>query len=147
MADIPPGAPAAPPRISTGKTKPATTQRSSRVAGRYRDRIVIYYHFSSSDIRHIKAANIIAAVFFGVGAWLLTNFVEFSKDITLAGENAPTLLTSVTQVLLVGWILCWMISAVAIFWQAREIHRIKMEHGDPGLWQRFMNWARGNGPR
>ena len=146
MAELPAKEPA-PPGVSAADSKPATVRRSSRVTGVFRDRIVKYYHFSNSDISHIKAANVIAVMFFGIGAWALSSFVEFSKDITLAGTNVPTLLSAVTDVFFIGWLLCWAIAGIAMFWQAKEIHRIKLEHGDPGLWASFLHWVKGNGTR
>ncbi len=140
------------PEKSAGGPKPnrpqasGTANKPSRVAGNYPMREVTWYQISTSDIRLIGALQAATTVFFAIGTFLLSNYLDFSKDIILAEQaktTVPTFLRNVAALGLGGWIGSWLIALAAFLWQGAEVRRVKKEHGELPLWGRIVALFKG----
>lgn len=104
-----------------------------------------YYQFSTSDIRSIGVAQWGALFCASIGTWALTNYLDFSKDITLAknaGQDVPDFLDKFTAITFSAWIIFWVAAVVAFIWQDSELQRIKKEHGESSRTEKLKIWCK-----
>ncbi|MCI0564219.1 MAG: hypothetical protein MN733_37565 [Nitrososphaera sp.] len=124
--------------------------RPVQVRGNYPVREVTWYQFNSSDIRSIGVAQAAATIFAALGTFALSNYIDFSKDITLAeqdGRDVPQFLYNIADLSFWAWIIFWAVAIVAFLWQGNELMRIKAEHKVPTWLNKIRNWWNSRGSR
>lgn len=134
----------------TSRGGASTSTRPVQVRGNYPVREVTWYQFNSSDIRSIGVAQAAATIFAALGTFALSNYIDFSKDITLAeraGENIPDFLHTITDLTFWAWIVFWAVAIIAFIWQGNELMRIKAEHNVPTWSGRIRDWWHRRGAR
>jgi hypothetical protein len=117
-----------------------TSTRPRQVAGAYPMRKVTYYQISTSDIRSIGVAQVATTLFASVGAFALSLYLDYNKDIALAelGEaGVPSFLRELSNVAFWAWLFFWILATFAFFWRQSEWSRIKIEHGESSILSRI----------
>ena len=145
------------PERSAGSAIPAppqgsasTATRPRQVAGNYPMRQVTYYQFSTSDIRSIGFAQAAATICAAIGTFALSGYLEFNKDIALAqeaGQPTPEFLETITNLSFWAWLVFWGVAVLAFVWQGNELRRVKVEHGELTLLEKFQAWWSNRGTR
>lgn len=118
-------------------TEPTLPTRPKQVVGSYPVRQVIWLQISTSDIRSIGIAQLVATISSAIGTFALSVYLDFSKDLTLdtqAGKQASDLLNAVVHISYWSWIIFWIIAAAAFIFQGTEYSRLKAEHGLPSVY-------------
>jgi hypothetical protein len=119
--------------------------RPKQVVGEYPMRLTRYYQFSSSDLRSIGVAQAASIICASIGTFAFSEYLEFSKDVTLAEASktpVPEFLDTVVSIAFWTWIVFWGIAAWAFLWQGNELRRIKAEHGEPNWRTKLGNWCK-----
>lgn len=128
---------------TTGEDTQTPRTRPVQVAGEYPVRQVTWYQINNSDLRSIGIAQAVSTFFAAIGTFMLSLYIEFSKDIALnesADQPVPDFLQSVTSFVYWGWLAFWGVAIISFLWQGLEIRRIKREHGDTSLWQKCQSY-------
>jgi hypothetical protein len=131
-------------RIGTGDI-PSRPNKPSRVSGEYPVRNIVWYQFSSSDIRSIGVAQAASVISFSLGTWTLSEWLDFKKDIAqaaLSKQPVSDFLQNLASAFFILWICFWAIGLIAFFWQGLELRRIKVEHGEMTVFQKIRNFWR-----
>jgi hypothetical protein len=113
-------------------------------------RLTRYYQFSSSDLRSIGIAQAASIICASIGTFAFSQYLEFSKDVTLAEASktpVPEFLNGVVRIALWTWIVFWALAIAAFLWQGSEMRRIKAEHGEPNWRTKLVDWCKRHGTR
>lgn len=132
------------PAVPQASGSTAMPTRPRQIVGQYPPRHVIYYQFSTSDIRSIGLAQAAATILAAMGTFALSQYLDFSKDITLAekaGQAVPPFFHNVADLSFWTWIVFWVFAGLAFIWQRNELRRIKAEHGELTIWQKIKKRA------